>query len=328
MDEIEAANGINGTQSVSGNYYYYDSASDSFSYVDRRYVSFYANASYAFDRRLTGTASVRIAQSNLFGMDPKYKYRPLWSAGAQYVALEDWNVIDRLALRATYGINGNTTTVASPYMIASVSSRPNSYTNETYAVISTPPNPNLRWEKTKVFNLAVDFSLFKHRLNGTLEFYNKKTSDLLGNRQTDPTTGWPSLLLNYGEMYNRGVELTLESRNFVGRDFSWTTNFTFSYNKNKLTRVEARGSSAMDYYYSLQNREGKPMNAMWVIRYAGLDEEGYPTAYKADGTIVKSYSELEPEDLKYAGTADPPYSAALQNRLSYKGFDLDFMFVY
>ncbi len=328
MDEIEAANGINGTQSVSGNYYYYDSASDSFSYVDRRYVSFYANASYTFDRRLTGTASVRIDQSNLFGMDPKYKYRPLWSAGAQYVALEDWNVIDRLALRATYGINGNTTTVTSPYMIASVSSRPNSYTNETYAVISTPPNPNLRWEKTKVFNLAVDFSLFKHRLNGTLEFYNKKTSDLLGNRQTDPTTGWPSLLLNYGEMYNRGVELTLESRNFVGRDFSWTTNFTFSYNKNKLTRVEASGSSAMDYYYSLQNREGKPMNAMWVIRYAGLDEEGYPTAYKADGTIVKSYSELEPEDLKYAGTADPPYSAALQNRLSYKGFDLDFMFVY
>lgn len=129
-------------------------------------------------------------------------------------------------------------------------------------------------------------------------------------------------------MYNRGVELTLESRNFVGRDFSWTTNFTFSYNKNKLTRVEASGSSAMDYYYSLQNREGKPMNAMWVIRYAGLDEEGYPTAYKVDGTIVKSYSELEPEDLKYAGTADPPYSAALQNRLSYKGFDLDFMFVY
>ena len=70
------------------------------------------------------------------------------------------------------------------------------------------------------------------------------------------------------------------------------------------------------------------MNAMWVIRYAGLDEEGYPTAYKADGTIVKSAGELEAEDLVYAGTTTPPYSASLSNKLSYKGFDLSFMFVY
>ena len=328
LDEIEVANGINGTQAISGRYYYYDSGTDRFTYDDNRYVSFYANASYTFDRKLTGTVSVRIDQSNLFGMDPKYKYRPLWSTGAQYVALENWNWIDRLAVRATYGINGNTTTMTSPYMIASVSNRPNTYTNETYATITTPPNPTLRWEKTNQFNLAVDFNLLNHRLNGTIEFYNKKTTDLLGQRQTDPTTGWPSLWLNYGEMYNRGVELTLSSRNIKTRDFSWDTDFIFSYNKNKLTRVEASGTAASDYYYNLQNREGRPMNAMWVIRYAGLDEEGYPTAYKADGTIVKSAGELEAEDLVYAGTTTPPYSASLSNKLSYKGFDLSFMFVY
>lgn len=327
IDEAELSSGINGTQAISGRYYYYG-GNDEFIYTDRRFVSFYANASYTFNQRLTATGSIRIDQSNLFGMDPKYKYRPLWSAGLQYVALQHWNWVDRLTVRATYGINGNTTDLTSPYMIAMVSSRPNSFTNDTYAYIDTPPNPTLRWEKTNMFNLAVDFNLLKHRLNGTIEFYNKKTVDLLGQRQTNPTSGWGSLLLNYGEMYNRGVEVTLQSRNIVTRDFTWSTDFIFSYNKNKLTRVENSSNSASSYYRSPQDRQGKPMNAVWTVRYAGLDEEGYPQAYKADGTIVKSAGELGPEDLVYEGTTDPPYMASMSNKLTYKGFGLDFMFVY
>lgn len=327
INELNLGSAVNGTQSTSGRYYY-NGPYDKFTYTDNRYVSFYGNASYTFNHKLTATGSIRIDQSNLFGTDPKYQYRPLWSAGLHYIALENWNWVDRLAVRATYGINGNVAKDSGPYMIAQTQSRPNSFTNEYYSVITTPPNPTLRWEKTNVFNLGVDFNLLKNRLNGTIEFYSKSTVDLLGQRKTDPTSGWPSLLLNYGEMYNRGVEVSLQSTNMTTRDFSWTSAFTFSYNKNKLTRIENDGTSAIDYFYSIQNREGKPMSSLYSIRYAGLDSEGYPQAYKADGTIVKSYNDLEAEDLVYSGTTNPPYSASLSNRLTYKGFDLDFMFVY
>ena len=327
LNELQLGNGISGTEAIYGSYYF-RGPYDSFKDTDDRYVSFYGNASYSLDHRLTATASIRIDQSNLFGTDPKYQYRPLWSAGLHYIALQNWKWIDRLAVRATYGINGNVAKDSGPYMIATTNQRPNNYTNEYFSYISTPPNPTLRWEKTGVFNMAVDFDLLKNRLSGSVEFYNKKTVDLLGNRKTDPTSGWGSLLLNYGQMYNRGVELTLHSENIRTRSFSWSSDFIFSYNKNKLTKIENAGTSAYSYFGSLQNREGYPMNSIFAIRYAGLDKEGLPQAYKADGTIVNSYTELDPDDLVYMGTTTPPYNASLSNHFSYKGFDLEFMFVF
>ena len=129
-------------------------------------------------------------------------------------------------------------------------------------------------------------------------------------------------------MYNRGVEVSLQSENLKIRDFSWTTGLTFSYNKNKLTKIENSETSAYSYFSGVQNREGKAMNSLYSVRYAGLSEQGYPLAYKKDGTIIDSYDKLEAEDLVYSGTTNPPYSASLSNRLTYKGFDLDFMFVY
>ena len=326
INELDLGTSHGGTEAVYGSYSYKD-ATKAFTYADNRYVSFYGNASYTFNNRLTGTASVRVDQSNLFGTDPKFQYKPLWSAGAHYVILSNWDWIDRLVGRATFGINGNVAKESGPYMI-SADDGTNYYTNEYQSYISTPPNPSLRWEKTKVFNIAVDFNLLKGRLNGSIEFYNKATSDLLGKRAIDPTFGWNSLTLNYGEMRNRGVEISLQSENIRTRDFSWSTNFVFSYNKNKLTKIENSGTSASSYYASLQNREGYPMSSFFTIRYAGLDEKGFPQAYKADGSIVKSSSDLEKEDLEYSGTTVPPYSASLTNRLSYKGFDLDFMFVF
>lgn len=327
FNELQLGNGVSGTEAVYGSYYFrgpYDSWSES----EDRFVSFYGNASYTFNHQLTATGSIRIDQSNLFGTDPKYQYRPLWSAGLHYVALKDWNWIDRLAVRGTFGVNGNIPKHSGPYMIAAVSSRPNYNTQEFYSYISTPPNPFLRWEKTNVLNLGVDFDLLKNRLSGSIEFYNKKTTDLLGNQKSNPTSGWTSLLLNYGEMYNRGIELTLHSENIRTRDFSWSTDFIFSWNKNKLTKIENSGTSAYSYFESAQNRVDYPMGAIFTVRYAGLDEEGLPQAYKKDGTVVNDYSKLAPEDLKYEGTVNPPFSASLSNRLTYKGFDLDFMFVY
>ncbi|MBB2150779.1 SusC/RagA family TonB-linked outer membrane protein [Pedobacter gandavensis] len=294
-----------------------------------RFVSFYGNGSYTFDRKLTATASIRMDQSNLFGTDPKYQYKPLWSTGLLYVVSEndnDW--LDRLAVRTTYGINGNISKIGGPYMISVDYSSPNPYTLEAQAYIDTPPNSGLRWEKTKVTNLGLDYSLLKGKFSGSIDFYNKNTTDLLGPLNTDPTIGWSSVIMNYGSMRNRGVDFSFSSNNIANTNFKWNTTLNFNYNKNVITKVENPGNTIYSYVNGVNNRVGKPMNALYSIRYKGLDETGKPIALTKDGREVKMTTGLTVDDLIYEGTTTPPYSASLMNTFSYKDFDLFFMFIY
>ncbi|MEG0519047.1 MAG: SusC/RagA family TonB-linked outer membrane protein [Bacteroidales bacterium] len=329
INEVELRAGIEGTEALDGYYQMYTSQ-PKYESIDDRYISFYGNASYVFNNRLGVNASIRMDQSNLFGTDPKYQYRPLWSVGANYSIFQEGKVkwLDRLSARATYGINGNVYKKSGPYIIAQVSRYPNWDTNEAWGEITSPPNSALRWEKTKTLNLGIDFSMFAHRLLGSVDFYNKKTTDLLGYRSADPTFGWDQLMMNYASMQNTGIEIVLESNNIVKKDFNWSTNVIFSYNKNKISDLENSETSAFSYIKGLQVREGKPLNSLYSVRYAGLDENGEPMAYKADGTTVKNTSKLTPEDLVYSGTYDPPYNAAMTNSFRYKGLELSFMFVY
>ena len=217
---------------------------------------FYGNASYTFDDKLSLTASMRIDQSNLFGTDPKYQYRPLWSVGAQYRLLgpEQVSWIDRLAFRATYGINGNVAKMSGPFLTVS-DGGVNGWINDYSSYVTYPPNSGLRWEKTAVVNIGVDFDLLQSRLGGSIEFYNKNTTDLLYNKTGDPTYGWNSLMVNYGDMYNRGVEIHLNTVNIAVKDFVWKSMLNFSYNKNKLTRIENTRNDAIYYVNGGQIRE-------------------------------------------------------------------------
>lgn len=328
IDALTLNQQVKGTESLYGTFNFTNNT-PRFTHKDDRYVSFYGNASYTYNQRLTVTGSIRIDQSNLFGTDPKYQYKPLWSIGGHYSLFPNrFEWLDRFVVRATYGINGNIHKLNGPYLIAATSSRNNTYTNESSFYIQTPPNPTLRWEKTKVTNIGVDFSVLQSRLAGSVEFYNKNSSDLMGQFATDPTLGWTNLNMNFGSMYNRGVELTLNSTNIKTADFKWNSTFIFGYNKNKVTEVQSSDESAYSYYSRANIRKGYAMNSLFSIRYAGLDENGTPMAYKKDGTIVKSDDLLSKEDLVYSGTYDPPYHASFTNMFSYKGFDISFMFIY
>ncbi len=326
INALSLSKRITGTEALYGGFSF-KNKTPKFSFIDNRYFSLYGNASYSLFDKLSFTGSIRIDQSNLFGTDPKYQYRPLWSIGTHYVFLQNQGWIDRLMMRATYGINGNIPKLNGPYLIAKVG-RNNYFTNENTMYIQSPPNPTLRWEKTNVFNMGVDFNLFNARLNGSVDFYNKNTTDLLGLFSIDPTLGWSSVNMNFGNMYNRGVEISLNSVNFENKKIRWTSRFIFSYNKNKITKIESSSESASSYYFDLNNRKGYPMNSLFSVRYKGLNEKGYPVAYKADGSETSDYDELTKEDLVHSGTYDPPYHASLTNTISYKGFDFSFMFVY
>lgn len=300
-------------------------------HVEDRFVSFYANGSYTFDERYSLTGSIRIDQSDLFGTDPKYQYRPLWSVGggwqlANEAFMADFSWINRLNLRLTYGIGGNVNKDAGPYMNI-MDNGYNNWVGDFGSNISNPPNPQLRWEKTASTNIGVDFAFWNSRLSGSVDYYYKKSTDLLGNRNADPTLGWSSLTVNYGSMFNRGVEVGLQSVNIQNKNFTWSTNAVFSYNKNEL--INLVGTQESVFYYSSNNVQavGYPMNSLFSYRYAGLDpKNGNVLVYNNNGEKVSNVSSVK--DLVYSGTRDPKYTASLKNFFSYRGFDLSFMFVY
>lgn len=320
-----------GTESLSGYYIWEYDDYNYLTHTEDRYVSFYVNGSYTYDNRFSVTGSMRIDQSNLFGTDPKYQYRPLWSVGGSWqIANESFmkeiGWIDRLTLRATYGVGGNIPKNAGPYMNISDNGY-NSWVGDFSSLISNPPNSQLRWEKTKTTNIGLDFSVFGSRLDGSVDLYWKKTDDLLGYRNSDPTLGWSQLMVNYGSMENKGIEVSLQGTNIQKKDFSWNTSLMFSYNKNTLTNIEGTEESVFNYSAFDVQAVGYPMNSLFSFRYAGLDpEDGSVLIYNKAGEKVPMVSSVD--DMVYSGTRDPKYTASMKNFLTYKNLELSFMFVY
>ncbi len=298
-----------------------------------RFVSFYSNAAYSYDNRYTLSGSIRWDRSNLWGTNSKYQNKPLWSVGANWninrESFFDCSWVDMLKLRASYGIGGNIAKDAAPYLTA------NYYTSSLvgglYGNISSPPNPNLRWEKTTTVNVGVDFSMFTNRLSGSFEVYNKKSVDLLANQMGVPTEGfgYRTLTFNNGAMRNRGFELTLRGDVFRETAFKWNMGFLLGYNKNKVTKINVE---APVYYLQIDYPEaypvqGNPYNGIYAYKWAGLSETGEPQIYDKDGNVTTTdYTDLEA--IHYIGTTVPVYSGSFTNVLNYKNFELSIQMLY
>ena len=181
--------------------------------------------------------------------------------------------VDLLTLRLTYGFAGNSPSpgMGGPYNLIEANS---SATYSDFGLgyhISTPANDKLTWEKTRTWNIGVDFSVFKSKLSGTINLYDKKTIDLLATTKIDATTGWPSVLSNIGILTNNGFELSLNSFNITTKSFSWNTNFIIAYNKNKLVKMYIEPAYG-GLYQTLSNNyiEGRPVEAISALKWAGL----------------------------------------------------------
>lgn len=322
---------LTGTEALHGSFNWIYDEHNYLTHQEDRFVSFYANGSYTFDDRYALTGSMRIDQSNLFGTDPKYQYRPLWSLGGSWrIAneefMKDISWINRLNLRLTSGVGGNVPKTVGPYLNI-INTGYNIWVGDFGSRISYPPNSELRWEKTVSNNIGIDFDLFNSRLSGSIDLYHKNTSDLLGLRNADPTLGWNELLVNYGSMVNKGIELSLQSTNYQNKDFAWNTHVMFSYNKNELTDLTGTQESVFAYTKGNVQTVGHPINSLFSYRYAGLDpKNGQVLVYNSDGEKVQNASSIK--DLVYSGTRDPKYTASLKNIFSYRNFELSFMFVF
>ncbi len=284
--------------------------------VKHRYVSAYFNAGYVYDGRYSVNASVRVEQADLFGSDPKYRYRPLWSVGGSWNIekekfMRDFTWLDRLKLRATYGITGMVDQSSSPYLLASFST--SLYTNAPVTSILTPPNSSLRWEKTSTFNAGIDFA-FLSRLSGSLDFYYKYSSDLLVNKSIDPSLGFNGMArANNGAMKNTGVEFNIAYDWIRNRDFTFTTSLTAAYNENTIDKVDYSPSDALDMirYPSSNYLKGDTYNSLYAYRYAGLTSTGNPSVYNEDGEIVSINPVRNIDALICIGQLTPKWNGAL-----------------
>jgi len=313
-------------------------------YRKNRYASFFATGSYTYDRRYTFFGSIRYDGSDLFGVDPKYKYLPLYAVSGAWNASEenflrniDW--LSSLKFRTSYGLQGNIDKNSSPFIIGSpttVSNLPGS--TEDGIDISGLPNEKLRWEKTSTYNVGADLSLFRHSIRMSFDYYSRKGTDLIGSQTLPYETGFSSMSVNWAEMTNKGWEFSVATRNIKTDNFEWNTNFNISHNENKVLKEKIPANQF------LPSREGYSANSVWVIKTAGFDENGYPM-FDKDGTAVSGQeffdlydqyadfwpgnyagSNLNTEQVRnlftYAGSSDPEYSGGIVNTFKYKNLDL------
>ncbi|MGQ1909451.1 SusC/RagA family TonB-linked outer membrane protein [Marinifilum sp. RC60d5] len=306
----------------------------SFSYLKNRYASYYGNAGYTFDEKYTVTGSVRLDDSNLFGASKEYRNVPLWSVGTNWqMHKEDFinlDFVNRLTLRMTYGTGGNIDKSTSPYLTASIGQ--DYQTQYNFAYINNPKNPNLRWEKTSTANFGLDYALWNNRVSGSIEYYNKQSVDLLGNVSLNAIYGFDSALMNFAEMSNKGIDFSVNV-GILNKDLKWNVITNFSYNKNRVEKVELSDESVSgaisSYSGAASARVGKPLNHLYSYRWAGLSSEGMPQVYNEKGEIIDHNTEIEDvEGLKYEGTTTPKYYGSFRNVLSYKGLRLSMLFTY
>ena len=249
--------------------------------LENAYVSWYATGSYTYHYRYTLGASVRFDGSDVFGVAKKYRYLPLYSVSALWrVSEEKWmqplTWISDLRLRASYGLQGNIDKSTSPYLIGTIDKASILGKNETIIAAETAPNPNLKWEKTSNVNLGLEAAFLDSRIHFSVDYYHRKSSDLIGIRMLPLETGFASTTINWASMKNDGWELSLSTRNIVTRDFHWTTNLNLGFNTNKIINESVAQNS------TYPSRQGYPVGALFAYKTAGLDSEGYPLFLAAD----------------------------------------------
>ena len=322
-------NRINDSDMLMGKSQFYSLQPGEYLVRDNRFVSWYGNGSYEFNNRYILSGSIRLDLTNFFGTDPKYRYKPLWSIGGTWKVSEEefFNVpwISRFNIRGSYGINGNIALNEGPFLILSVDKYSPVTGGMSYGVQS-PPNNQLRWEKTQTTNIGFDLSLLKNRINLSLDYYRKKSSDLLAKDAIDTTTGFGSLTKNTGEMVNNGLEISIGADVIKNKDFLWNTSLNLSTNKNKVNKFKVKRNYAGSWTGTPKMAEGYAAHSLFGFRYAGLNDKGETLAYKANGE-VDLIGKLKPEDIIYLGTVRPKTDLSFTNTFKYQDFQLSFMFI-
>ena len=306
-----------------------------------RLTSYLGRLTYNFASKYFLEGTVRTDGSTRFEGDKRWG--TFYAVGASWVLseenfLKNVEFVNMLKLRGSYGEVGNNALqdinanqVYFPYL-------PYQF-DATYPDLNNPGvyltgigNPDITWEKLSTFNIGLDFSLFKNRINGSIDYYNKNTFDLVFSKPFPGSTGITSVFYNIGKVTNKGVELNLNGKVISKKDFSWDVNFNIATVNNEITKLPQAGITSGNYRLEV----GHSLNSFYVYEWAGvngqnglpqwnkdeLDANGQPTGKK---TIVNGISTAT----RYIkGSSIPKYTGGFGNNLTYKEFDFSFLFNY
>lgn len=306
------------------------------SYEDNhRIESYFGSANYTFNDKYLVSASYRSDGSSRFA--PDVRWGNFYSAGlgwriSQENFMNNISWINELKLKASYGEQGNEN-IGLYYQYTGYYYAQG---NGTYLTPTRPANPDLLWEKNAILNLGVDFSLFNRKLQGSVEWYNRVSDNLLFDVPLPSSTGNLSVWKNIGTMKNTGVELTLMSEIIKTRNFNWRVDFNFSHYKNVITKLPEIQSVNGIVSGTKKLFEGKSLYEFWLREYAGVDAATGDALYfkdvkDADGKPTGERTvtnQINLADYYFQGSAIPDFTGGLTNTLSYKGISLSFLLVY
>lgn len=290
----------------------------------------FVNAAYTYNRKYTFSASVRKDGNSTFGDEtnrtgtPFYHMGANWSIDRESFYKLDW--LPSLKARYTFGYNGNTNPGPTAIPLITYASVPYR-TTLPWASVGGMSNPELRPERTAMSNFGLDFGFKGGRITGSLEYYIKKTTDLLTTAPIDPTLGFASATYNVADLKGTGVDLGLNSVNIKSGDFSWESNFHLSYNRVKVTKNNVASSAyAQQAISGGVYFTGSNLSTLYAYKWAGLDPltgaarvyiNGVPNNSTASVAINSSVS-----NLKEIGSAVPVYYGNFGHTVQYKGIGL------
>lgn len=302
-----------------------------------RYLSVYSNVLYQFRQRYSVTASARRDGSNIFGASTNDKWKPLWSASLGWEITREpffkTRLFQRLKLKTSYGYSGNIDPTRTALPVALYGT--NHVDNTPYARVWRLNNPWLRWEQTKQVMLGLEFSLLSHNVSGSVEYFQKRATDLYGDAPYDYTTfgSGNELNRNIASMKGRGLDVILNI-NYLNGKFKWSTNWLFNYQSNKTTAYfteRARsGHGLIEGGNSISPVVGKPLYAIAAYRYGGLDNNGDPQGYfngvlstEYDSIVMAAIEDgLQSSQIIYFGSAVPTVFGSVINNFQWKNITL------
>lgn len=316
-----------------GTYYSDDRTSE-------RSMAYFINPSFTFDNRYTLMGTFRYEGTNKLGRAKKSRWLPTWNVSAAWnIDGESWfenPVLATAKIRAGYSLTAD----AGPANISNAlaiyyPSRPWRQDTEAYEqalALSQLGNSELTYEKKHELNIGADLGFLNNRINLVFDWYKRNNFDLIGYIYTEGVGGQIGKWANVASMASHGVEFTLSTRNIMTRDWTWTTDLTFSYAKNKITDLKSR-SRVIDLVQSGGFAlEGYPVRSIFSIPFVGLTEDGLPIVINERGeetTYDINFQDWENLDfLKYEGPVDPPYTGGFNNSLTWKNFNLNIFFTY
>lgn len=312
-------------------------------YNTLRTISVFGRANYSYDSKYLFQATVRRDGSSAFGKNNRWGTFPsasvAWRMNEESF-IKNLNIFDDLKFRVGYGVSGNTLGF-DPFIASVLYGKTGMFLNSNGELVSSigttqNSNPNLKWEKTGMFNIGIDFGFFKNRLTGTIEYYDKRTKDLIADYPVS-VTDYPvgTMIANVGEISNKGIEFTINATPVVTKDFTWNTTLNLSHNTNNVESIsnskfsveyfdEANiGAAGQSGMRQQRIQAGKALGSFYTWKWAGYNENGVSLFHTIDGKTTTTPSK---EDRFWTGCAQPKLNMGWNNTFNYQNWSMTMFF--